>query len=303
MPTDPFRHEALFYEGEDALVDGLLPFLRDGIAAREPTLVVLDAGKNARMRRALSGDADHVQFADMAVVGANPGRIIPAWRDFVDAHPGRPLRGVGEPLWAERGAAEMSECHRHEALLNVAFADSPGFWLVCPYDIATLDPVDVERARVTHPHVSAGESHYPGDEAHAAPFAEPLLPPASEPISVAFDADSLGALRRKVADRARAAGLGAERAYDLLIAVSELAGNSVRHGGGRGVLELWGDGDTLLCEVRDAGTIEPPLAGRERPSGGQVGGYGLWLANQLCDLVQVRVLPGGSTVRLHMHVA
>jgi anti-sigma regulatory factor (Ser/Thr protein kinase) len=293
----------LFYEGDDALVGGLVPFLRDGIAACEPTLVVLDTGKIARLREALNGDAATVQFADMALVGANPGRIIPAWRDFVDAHPGRPLRGVGEPIWAARGAAEMAECHRHEALLNVAFADRPEFWLVCPYDVEALDPADVERARLTHPHVSAGESRYPGHAAHAAPFAEPLPPPAADAVSRAFDADSLARVRRFVADRARAAGLDEARIVDLVIAVSEVAGNSVRHGGGRGMLEIWGEGNTVLCEVRDTGTIQPPLAGRERPSGGQVGGYGLWLANQLCDLVQVRSFPTGSTVRLHMHVA
>jgi anti-sigma regulatory factor (Ser/Thr protein kinase) len=300
---DSFRHEALFYEGDDALVGGLVPFLCDGIAAGEPTLVVLDTGKIARLREALNGDAATVQFADMTVVGANPGRIIPAWRDFVDAHPGRPLRGVGEPLWADRGAAEMAECHRHEALLNVAFADRPEFWLVCPYDVGTLDPADVERARVTHPHVTSGESRYPGDAAHAAPFDEPLPPPPAASVRRAFDADSIAGLRRFVADRAGAAGRDEAHVVDLLIAVSEVAGNSVRHGGGRGVLEMWEEGGTVLCEVRDTGAIQPPLAGRERPSGGQVGGYGLWLANQLCDLVQMRTFLTGSAVRLHMHVA
>ena len=44
-----------------------------------------------------------------------------------------------------------------------------------------------------------------------------------------------------------------------------------------------------------------PLVGRERPAG-PAGGYGLWLANQLCDLVQVRSFPAGSVVRLHMRV-
>ena len=40
-----------------------------------------------------------VAFADMANVGANPARIIPAWSDFVASHSGsgRPLRGIGEP--------------------------------------------------------------------------------------------------------------------------------------------------------------------------------------------------------------
>jgi|tagenome__1003787_1003787.scaffolds.fasta_scaffold20285843_2 hypothetical protein len=59
---------------------------------------------------------------------------------------------------------------------------------------------------------------------------------------------------------------------------------------------------TLVCEVRDTGTVEPPVAGRERPRGGQVGGYGVWPANQLCDLVQVRSYPRRSTVRAHLHV-
>jgi anti-sigma regulatory factor (Ser/Thr protein kinase) len=306
--TDTFRHEALMYAGEDGLVDDLVPYLRDGIEVGEPALVVLDAGKIARLQSELGDAAAKVEFADMALLGANPGRIIPAWREFVDAHPGRRLRGVGEPIWAARTDAEMAECHRHEALLNVAFADAAGFWLVCPYDIATLDPMDVERACFTHPHVSEdGAPHpsggYPGDEHHAGPFSEPLPAPAGEPVTFAFDGASLGGLRRFVADRAARAGLGAQRSEDLLLAVNEVAGNSVRHGGGTGVLAVWEDAGSLVCEVRDGGRIEPPLVGRERPDLGQIGGYGLWLANQLCDLVQVRTFPTGSTVRLHMRSA
>ena len=52
--------------------------------------------------------------------------------------------------------------------------------------------------------------------------------------------------------------------------------------------------------MRDRGRFEDPLAGRRRPSGAQVGGYGLWLANQVCDLVQLRSHEDGSTVRVHM---
>ena len=59
---------------------GTLPFLRDAVAAGEPTLVVLAAHKIDALRDALDGDADHVRFADMAEVGTNPARIIPAWQ-------------------------------------------------------------------------------------------------------------------------------------------------------------------------------------------------------------------------------
>jgi hypothetical protein len=33
------------------------------------------------------------------------------------------------------------------------------------------------------------------------------------------------------------------------------------------------------------------------------GGLGLWMVNQLCELVEVRTDPRGTTVRLHMTVA
>jgi anti-sigma regulatory factor (Ser/Thr protein kinase) len=292
------------YAGEDRLVDGVLQFLRDGIAAEEPTLVVLAEPKIAALQEALGRDAERIEFADMDAVGANPARIIPAWRDFVDANPGKHLRGIGEPIWAARSDAEMSECHRHEGLLNVAFADTPGFWLVCPYDTTTLDPDDVARACETHPHVAGLPSAaYPGLDVHAGPFTDPLPAPAHESERMEFDADSLSEMRRFVAARAERAGLVDDRVHDFLLAVNEIAANSVRHGGGDGSVAIWQENGTLLCDVEDSGEISQPLAGRERPGEGQSHGYGLWLANQLCDLVQVRTFPTGNTVRLHMHRA
>ena len=103
-----------------------------------------------------------------------------------------------------------------------------------------------------------------------------------------------------MARRAAAAGLDAARTADLVLAVDEVATNSLRHGGGRGTLRIWQDADALVCEVRDAGRIEDPLAGRVRPPLDRDGGRGLWLVNQLCDLVQLRTLPTGAVVRLHV---
>ena len=71
------------------------------------------------------------------------------------------------------------------------------------------------------------------------------------------------------------------------------------HGGGGGPMRVWEEDATLICEVSDTGRIHQPLAGRERAQDGQIGGLGLWLANHVCDLVQVRSFPGGTTVRLH----
>jgi anti-sigma regulatory factor (Ser/Thr protein kinase) len=99
-----------------------------------------------------------------------------------------------------------------------------------------------------------------------------------------------------------AAGLGRDRADDLVLCADELAANSLLHGGGSGDVTLWRDHDTVVCEVSDAGTIDDPLAGRRAPSLDRVGGRGLWLANQLCDLVQLRSGAAGTVVRLHMCV-
>ena len=85
-----------------------------------------------------------------------------------------------------------------------------------------------------------------------------------------------------------------------MLAVAELAANSIRHGGGRGILRIWRDGGTLVCEVRDRGRIDDPLAGRHVPDAERLGGRGLWIANAVCDLVQVRSTAQGTAVRLHM---
>jgi anti-sigma regulatory factor (Ser/Thr protein kinase) len=113
----------------------------------------------------------------------------------------------------------------------------------------------------------------------------------------------LSGLRTTVAMLARAAGMTPPRIEDLVLAVSEVAANSVRHGGGRGVLRVWEDDAAMVCEVRDRGRFADPLAGRRHPEDGQQGGYGLWIANQLCELAQVRTFATGSVVRLHMRLA
>ena len=58
----------------------------------------------------------------------------------------------------------------------------------------------------------------------------------------------------------------------------------------------------MLCEISDRGRFDEPLAGRVRPAPDQPDGRGLWLVNQLCDLVQIRSSPAGNVVRLHMAV-
>jgi anti-sigma regulatory factor (Ser/Thr protein kinase) len=303
-----FRHEALFYEGGEGFLAGVVPFVRDSVAAGEPILMALDQEKIGAIRHGLGIDAGDglVHFTEMRQLGRNPACIIPAWRDFVAEHGGRgrPIRGIGEPIWAGRSDAELVECHQHESLLNLAFDDAPDFWLVCPYDVAALDPQAVDEARRTHPVVAergarrASDAYAPANGTLEAPLPEPV----GEPHELPFGRRELADVRRFVSSGARHAGLEPERAADLMLAASELATNSVLHGGGGGTVRVWAEGEEVLCEVRDAGSIDEPLVGRNRPVGDRSSGRGLWLVNHVCDLVQLRSFTTGNVARLHMRL-
>ena len=299
-----FRHEALLYSGRDDFLDRTLPFVLDGVARREPVLVAVDAAKGAAMRERLGAEGDAVTFVDMAELGRNPGRIIPAWEAFATRHDGA-IRGIGEPIWADRSDEELVECQLHEALLNLAFAHADDFRLLCPYDTATLRDAVLHEACCSHPLVTAGAasepSHdYRGTDDPLAPFAAPLPRPPAGADMLGFERATLSDVRHLVAAACDREGLDRSRRGDLVLAVDELASNSVRHGGGHGVLRLWRDDDALRCEVRDRGRITDPLVGRRDRSDHQIGGWGMWIAHQVADLVQVRSGADGTVVRLRM---
>jgi anti-sigma regulatory factor (Ser/Thr protein kinase) len=311
MPStaEPFRHEALLYDGPGSFLAGTVPFVREGLDGGEAVMVVLGPDKLELLRDVLGADADAVRFADMAELGRNPARILPAWHDFLAAHGagGRPVRGIGEPISATRSDDELVECQLHEALLNRAFADTRGFRLRCPYDVA-LDDVVLQEARCSHPIVDEGagpsaSAEFRGPDAVPAACGSPLPPPPSRADAMSFDVHALADVRRLVARHADAAGLEDLRAGDLVLAVHELATRSIDHGGGFGVLRVWQEGAAVVCEVRDRGQVRDPLAGRRMPGLDDGGGWGLWIANQTCDLVQVRSGPAGTVVRARMAAA
>ena len=306
MSAATFHHEAVFYEGDDQFVDRCLAFVHGGLARSEPVLVMVGARKLELLRAALGSRAAAVHLVDMEVVGRNPARIIPAWSRFVadNAGIGGGMRGIGEPIWADRTPSELSECQLHESLINLAFAAADDFRLICPYDTAALPEGVIAEARRSHPVVSHDgvenvSPDYCGIDKVAAGFAQPLVEPPTEAEELRVTLPSLRAARRLVWRRAEEAGLG-ERAEDFMLAVNEVLSNSLQHADENGTLRLWHDADGLVCEVRDSGHIVHPLIGREEPAIGQVGGHGMWLVNLVCDLVQVRSSKHGSTVRMRM---
>jgi anti-sigma regulatory factor (Ser/Thr protein kinase) len=309
LVEDSFRHEALFYEGDDGFLQGTLPFVTEGLDANEPVLVAVSPQRGELLERALAERAGEVEFVDMRALARNPARVIGAWREFLARHAasGGALRGVGEPIWAGRSREEIDECERNEALLNEAFAHGPRWRLLCPYDLGALDAQTIDAARLTHPAVmhegiSRRNGAYLPLHRAPGPFNGSLPSPPAEREELAYTAHGLGAIRSLVARRGAEAGLEETSREDLVLAINELVTNSVQYGGGGGTLRIWSEPGALVCDVRDRGFIDDPLVGRLPPPVDQHGGRGLWLVNHLCDLVQVRSSPDGTTIRVHMRL-
>lgn len=305
MHTVGLRHEALLYTGTDRFVAGTISFLAEAVERGDPAFVLTDAPKIERVRTALGARAAAVDFADVREVGANPAHLLPTVQSFVDATAsGRTLWGVSEPAWPGRTPAELDECHQHEALVNVALAGAGDVAVLCPYDVSSLPPRAIATALETHPVVSGpGGSRASGGYAPVDPaalLATPLPEPPDRRPAEPVDIGDLRGLREHVAQLARSAGLSPSDARDLALAADEVATNTHRHGGREAALRSWVQDGAVVCEMRDSGRIDDPLVGRIRPRLDQIGGWGLWMVNQLCDLVQVRSSSRGTVVRMHM---
>jgi anti-sigma regulatory factor (Ser/Thr protein kinase) len=301
-----YRHEAFLYSGIAEFLTEATSFTRRAVRAGDPVLVVVTGSKIDALRRELGAESQDVSFADMAKAGGNPGRIITALRDFVQAHAGAPqIWGITEPMHPGRSPAELAECQLHEALLNVTFDASTPFWLLCPYDLEALTASVIDEAHRTHPFVARGEDR----QASAAfrpvgladPFARPLPARPADAAYMAFQAGRLDRLRAFVAQHAWRAGLDEESGTAIVRAVNEIATNSIQHGAGQGELRAWSENHSLVCEVSDHSHVTSLLAGHVPPPPTAAPGTGLWLANQLCDLVQIYSYPGGTDIRLHQN--
>ncbi|MER7492071.1 anti-sigma factor RsbA family regulatory protein [Streptomyces pharetrae] len=225
----------------------------------------------------------------------------PSWRSSAPTCP-PPRTGVGESAWGDaRSRVEVEELRYHEWLLNKAFADGPAWWLLCPYEVAGESAALKQMARC-HPELRTDGRTTPcADYDPQAPFDfAPLTRPCDPYEEFVYTRGDLAALREKIGACAEQLGLHGRRLRELHLAATEVASNSIRYGGGRGVLRTWGEDRRLVCEFRDAGYIADPLAGRSKPTSTQIGGRGLWLVHQLCDLVEIRSTPDtGTVIRLH----
>jgi anti-sigma regulatory factor (Ser/Thr protein kinase) len=198
------------------------------------------------------------------------------------------------------------ETQVHESLMNLAFAQCAAFWLLCTYDENSLDPTALYEARLSHGYLStsveptSSSPEFKSEDSGSWPWDSELREKPADAQRFDVSTKSVGIARQALFDFAHAFGMSDSAAADCALAGHEVMSNSVVHGGGDAQMSIWREHETLICEVKDRGYFEDPLAGRTRPTRRERSGRGLWIANQLCDLVQIRRLPDGTAVRLHM---
>jgi anti-sigma regulatory factor (Ser/Thr protein kinase) len=301
---DGFRHRALFCDDRGEYLSVLRRSIQASRARAEAVLLAVPQHTAQLVRRDL-GDGSAVTLLDLSELGRNPARIIPAFLTYAAEHRDRRVCCISEPIWGGRSAAEALEATRHEALINLAFRDS-NITALCLYDIADLPESVIADAARTHPAIIKDRQEAASPTYLAPPELPlrsnlPLPQPPADAATLDYGCD-LGMVRSFVARRAKRAGLSVPRIADLLIAVSELAGNTLRHTADAGTVQVWHTADEIICQVDDTGQIIDPLAGQRPLSEGLLAGNGLWLVNQVSDLVQVRTGVAGTTTRVHMRL-
>jgi len=303
--TDPgaLRHVAFPYRDPGEYRAQILGFARAGLDRGEPLFVALPGDAVRMVASQLAGKSGELVYCDITDMSRNPARIIPELRAFFDQHAGQRVRVVDEPAWPGRTPAEICEVIRHEALVNLAFSDAAAT-MMCPYDVTRLTPAIIADVRRTHPEHFGTGGRITANGAPAAAWQvppdcdRPLPPPPAGAESLGYQTD-LAPVRRRVEIHAQRTSLAAGRVADLVLAVNEIAANTLGHTSSGGTLQVWHDSAEIFCQVQDRGWISDPLAGRiKRPPDGR--GHGLFLVNQVCDLVELRTGQGGTTVRMHM---
>jgi len=290
-------HEGLIYSSEAELLDLLDAFLREGVEAGQPGLVVLARDRAELLRARLGPAADGaVRFFDSEEWYSRPGATLFAWTsvwaDALSAGAGL-IRAVGEPPVA-RDPGRRRQWARFEASINRLYTDEP-IWAVCPYDVS-LPQEALDGCRKTHPTIISAAGRTPSaayfDARDLVPvFAHvPEIDRRASVVLTARSTDELAAFRRAVAVQARP-HLSVSDAQDLALAVTELS-NAAFADAARSVTLLTQHGvdEGWSCEARLEGVRPSTLAaGRGRVA--------LAIAGIVCNRIELADDRDGGLVR------
>jgi anti-sigma regulatory factor (Ser/Thr protein kinase) len=301
-------HEAFFYDSDEDLLTGTVPFLRDGLAADELVVLTCSERKNRLLTGAL-GDDPRLRVLHQQEVYRRPTEAIAAYRRVLDREgitPGstRRTRVFGEIPY-DGGPEAWAEWGRYESVLNKAFESFP-VAVVCGHDTRGLPAEVLATSELTHPGLTTttcreSSDRYldPAEYLRRTMTTQPDPIEDTVPVLVVPEVEDLRSLRDAL--RSTLETCEARVAQDLSVAVNEVVANAVRHGGSPVSVRLWSAADRVVCTVTDHGNgFDDPFAGYLAAVGPDpmVGEVGLWLVRQLCDQIDFRPDRDSFTVRL-----
>ena len=297
------KHAMLLYRDPREHLAACAQYLKDGLAADAAIVIAATRQHLDGLSAELSLGGTDTLLCDLTSKGADPGRVLSLIRTFARQHASRPVRCIQDVGWLARTKEYLVEAIRYEFLMSAALSGLPAD-ILCGYD-AGQDGDSLTMAERAHPVVldSTGSRANPtfADHTMADELGnQTLSSPPRDARALTFRGDQVE-VRRFAAAEAQGSGLPADRITDLLIAVSELAANTLVHTSSTGTLTIWTTDQEFVCQVSDSGQIVDPLAGTLCPDPSETcNRRGLWLVHQISDLVQVRTGSSGTTVRVHM---
>ena len=296
-------HPTLVYEGLGGFLEVMVPYVTDGLRGDERVFVAARGDYLPALREALGPAGSNGILADTFAWHPHPARRLRAFHDLIAEETrrgARRFRLAGEPVWPAGRPEMVREWQRYESALNAVLAPHP-VSLMCLYDSA-LPPAILDTARRIHPAQigaagpRASETFQPPEEFLRHWVHELSFPPPHAVRMPGFE--DLSGAREFLTEHALRAGVGAERTADLVLAASEILTNAVVHARSLPELWAWDEGSRFACQITDRGEgIHDPLASYRPPASGETG-YGLWLARQLVDLLQIDSGSEGTTIRL-----
>jgi anti-sigma regulatory factor (Ser/Thr protein kinase) len=301
-----YFHETAFYGSDDELVAIVVPFLRGGVEAGEPTLVSVGAS-NAELIRAALGDTANVLFLNGDEHYARPASAIKAYQQLLAVHVAQgaqQIRIVGEVPHPGTGSP-WEWWARYEAAINHAYKHFP-LWSICPYDTRITPTHVLADVARTHSHVATADGRHVANARFESPMDFLTRRPApggdsleaSSPLVELID-PTPAAARRAVADVARISCLDFDEIDGLMTGVSEAVTNGICHGRPPVRLRLWLGADRVVATVTDRGHgPTDPLAGLLPTTDTSSAGVGLWMTYQVCSHVTFGNDDEGFTIRL-----
>ncbi|XVS67827.1 anti-sigma factor RsbA family regulatory protein [Actinosynnema sp. CA-299493] len=302
-----YDHAAVYYGSYDELLGVVLPFVRAGLDAGEPTVVSLEPDKAELVRAALPDEAD-VTFLVADDLYARPAAAIKSYRELMAGYVAggaQRIRIFGEVPRSGLGAT-WDWWARYEAAVNHIYDEFP-LRSMCGYDTRTTPRHVLDDVARTHPFVATADGRHLRNDHYveppsflSAPRALVDLPIQQTPPLVDLTDPAPIAARHAMlaANRTR---LSPDEVDDLLLAVTEVVTNALRHGRPPVRLRAWSDAGQLVVTVHDRGSgPDDPFAGLLPAPDRSSGGFGLWLAHQLCHHVTFAADDDGFTIRLTM---